>query len=129
LLSLLLFFFLSLSPLSHTLFLTPCLFLVGLQILDLAFNRLVELPPSFRGLASLRHLDLSHNAVAELDPDALAGLSQLQFLELHHNRLVGRAPRRLGDMGRLNRLDLRCWAGASGTVVVVVVVGKDACRP
>ena len=34
--------------------------------MDLAFNRLVELPPAFGGLASLRHLDLSYNLVSEV---------------------------------------------------------------
>ena len=53
----------------------------------------MDLPPAFGGLRALRHLDMSFNALQDVDEAGLEGMSSLQFLELGHNRLVGRAPR------------------------------------
>jgi len=37
-------------------------------VLDLAYNNLVDLPASFSGLVSLRHLDLTYNHISEVSP-------------------------------------------------------------
>ena len=38
--------------------------------------------------ASLRSLNLSHNAIASVDPGAFRGLMQLQRLDVSHNKIV-----------------------------------------
>ena len=62
--------------------------LVKLESLFLDGNRLAALPSGLAGLASLRTLHLSRNALTQLPPRAFAGLEGLQRLDLEYNQIT-----------------------------------------
>ena len=59
----------------------------NLECLDLANNRLENIPPEISKLSSLQFLDLSNNYLTHLPAD-LAELVNLKFLDLTRNRLM-----------------------------------------
>ncbi len=71
-------------------------------------NRLgYALPAAMGGMTSLRHLDLSRNAIQGTIPDnALGGLEELNTLDLSWNLLFGSLPRELYRLRKLIALDL-----------------------
>lgn len=75
--------------------------LKGLQVLDLADNRIQDLSP-LAALTQLTYLDLEHNRVEDTQP--LACLTQLQTLVLSHNAVTDITP--LAGLGRLRTLGL-----------------------
>lgn len=60
--------------------------LPNLELLDLAHNRLLDLPTSINSVSKLRVLRLGHNRLASL-PN-ISTLSSLCDLNLTHNRLI-----------------------------------------
>ncbi|XP_055372773.1 toll-like receptor 7 [Condylostylus longicornis] len=60
-----------------------------IQILDLSYNELKQLPENW-GISKLRrlqHLNLQYNNLTELSGESLAGLSSLRIVNLSHNHL------------------------------------------
>ena len=70
-----------------------------LEVLNLAHNRLVALPPSLGQLARLKVLGLRSNALRAL-PTELGGLAALESLFLTHNRLAA-LPQSIGRCAAL----------------------------
>ncbi|KAH8247000.1 hypothetical protein KR032_006475 [Drosophila birchii] len=71
------------GPHSEELFLLP-----SLKYLNLAYNRVVRLPPDSPILSShIKFLDLSHNLMMTLEVERLTGLPNLESLFLEGNRL------------------------------------------
>lgn len=78
-----------------------------LQVLDLHFNRISELPPgAFAGLNLLEVLDLSHNNIAEVYPECFEGLGKLVVLNLTENFLEVLKPGIFSAMPSLKKLML-----------------------
>eukprot|EP00940_MAST-03C_sp_MAST-3C-sp2_P001825 g1825.t1 len=72
-----------------------------LTSLKLSPNCLRYLPPSLGLLVNLEHLDISHNELVSIHPDAIGTLRSLRSLDLSYNRL-----RKLPDeIGRLEVLE------------------------
>lgn len=78
--------------------------LVGLEVLLLNNNRLVDAPKSIEKCSELKLLDLSNNQLASLS-DEISALSSLQRMVLHHNALRF-LPEAMGNMSSLLELDL-----------------------
>jgi hypothetical protein len=98
----------------------------GLQSLSLLGNRLTQLPECISALRVLRHLNLAHNQLENVDavsgvtslcslilndnqlrylPDSLQSLQQLQYLSLVRNQLM-LIPESLGRLSKLTDLRL-----------------------
>lgn len=81
--------------------------LQALQVLDLHFNRISELPAStFSALGSLEVLDLSHNNIADVRPECFEGLEKLSVLNLTDNFIESLQPKVFGSLPSLKKLVL-----------------------
>ncbi|KAG7381536.1 hypothetical protein PHYPSEUDO_005954 [Phytophthora pseudosyringae] len=78
--------------------------LVGLEVLLLNDNRLVEVPKSIEKCSELKLLDLSSNQLASLS-DEIPALMSLERMLLHHNVLRA-LPEAIGNLEKLQELDL-----------------------
>ncbi len=78
----------------------------NLEFLDLGFNLLHEIDVSLcRGLAYLKHLDLSSNRIKRL-PDKIRELSELELLDLSKNRISEITHELCNDLRNLKELNL-----------------------
>ncbi|KAK8784425.1 hypothetical protein V5799_009203 [Amblyomma americanum] len=81
--------------------------LPALEVLDLHFNRISELPAStFSALDSLEVLDLSHNNIAYVRPECFEGLKNLLVLNLTDNFIESLQPKVFGALSSLKKLVL-----------------------
>ncbi|KAE9000398.1 hypothetical protein PR003_g18744 [Phytophthora rubi] len=78
--------------------------LVGLEVLLLNDNRLIEVPKSIEKCGALTLLDLSNNQLTSLS-DEIPALTSLERMVLHHNALRS-LPEAMGDLSSLRELDL-----------------------
>jgi hypothetical protein len=76
-----------------------------LQMLDLRYQKLTELPPEIGELKDLRYLLLRKNALTRLPPE-IGELKSLEYLDLCLNRLTA-LPAEIGELRNLWKLDLR----------------------
>ncbi|KAJ3361665.1 cysteinyl-tRNA synthetase [Allomyces javanicus] len=85
--------------------LVSLMYLPELRVVNLACNRLLELPDEFfLHCAKIEQLILSGNQVAAL-PDTVGALKQLRILALSNNKLVS-VPAEVGKLGRLMAFDV-----------------------
>ncbi|CAG7786862.1 unnamed protein product [Allacma fusca] len=76
------------------------------EILSLTFNRISRLNNHiFNNYSKLRTLNLGHNWIEHIDPDAFVGLPNLNSLELNNNRLR-EVPIALAKLPNLQELNL-----------------------
>ena len=81
-------------------------FFVELRVLNLSFNEIQELPPSFfRNLTKLEELYLSGNSLSTIPTEDLHRLARLQVLFLNGNKLQT-LPHELGKIQSLAALDV-----------------------
>ncbi|KNE65218.1 hypothetical protein AMAG_10866 [Allomyces macrogynus ATCC 38327] len=85
--------------------LVSLMYLPELRVVNLACNRLLELPDEFfLHCAKIEQLILSGNQVAAL-PDTVGALKQLRILALSNNKLVS-VPAEVGKLGKLMAFDV-----------------------
>lgn len=77
--------------------------LPNLAVLKLNENKLQQIP-IFRGLISLRTLDLSNNEIREINADALRLLPKLTLLNLSRNFIVRIGPNTFPKENALQKL-------------------------
>jgi len=81
-------------------------FFAELRVLNLSFNEIQELPPSFfRSLTKLEELYLSGNSLSTIPTEDLHRLTRLQVLFLNGNKLQT-LPQELGKIQSLAALDV-----------------------
>ncbi|KAM6396109.1 leucine-rich repeat-containing protein 25 [Rhynochetos jubatus] len=98
----------------------------GLEVLDLSYNRLRELPPAFLSQArGLRHLQLQHNRLRELPHGLFANAVALQSLQLEGNPLLAVPP--AAFQASLSILDLPCRCDAVGSVLASCACSRHNC--
>ncbi|KZP34212.1 L domain-like protein [Athelia psychrophila] len=84
----------------------PLTMLKELRVLNLSFNEIQEIPPSFfQNLTKLEELYLSGNKLTSLPAEDLPGLTQLSVLLLNGNKLQT-LPHELGKISTLSVLDV-----------------------
>ena len=74
-------------------------FAATLRVLDMASNKLTEVPAELGGCTELRVLELSHNKIATMACN-FGGLTKLEVLDVADNNLLGIAP----EVGALKNL-------------------------
>nr|XP_017524374.1 leucine-rich repeat-containing G-protein coupled receptor 5 isoform X2 [Manis javanica] len=84
---------------------TVCDQLPNLQVLDLSYNLLEDLP-SFSVCQKLQKIDLHHNAVYEIKVDTFQHLLSLRSLNLAWNKLAIIHPSAFSTLPSLRKLDL-----------------------
>jgi hypothetical protein len=77
----------------------------SLQMLELEYQKLTELPPEIGKLKDLKYLLLRKNALTRLPPE-IGELKSLEYLDLCLNRLTA-LPVEIGELRNLWKLDLR----------------------
>ena len=80
--------------------------LTGLERLDLALNKLCDLPASIANLTTLTSLDLSFNRIGDEGAQALKGLVNLTSLGLADNRIGDEGTQALKGLLNLTSLHL-----------------------
>jgi|Deesub1362A_J573_1020465.scaffolds.fasta_scaffold00194_26 hypothetical protein len=76
-----------------------------LQMLELEYQKLTELPPEIGELRDLRYLIIRGNSLTQLPPE-IGKLKNLEYLDLCLNRLTA-LPAEIGELRSLWKLDLR----------------------
>ncbi|XP_006886151.1 PREDICTED: leucine-rich repeat-containing G-protein coupled receptor 5-like isoform X2 [Elephantulus edwardii] len=84
---------------------TVCNQLPNLQVLDLSYNRLEDLP-SFSVCQKLQKIDLRHNEIDEIKVDTFRQLLSLRALNLAWNKIAVIRPRAFSTLSSLIKLDL-----------------------
>lgn len=84
---------------------TVCDQLPNLQVLDLSYNLLEDLP-SFSVCQKLQKMDLRHNAIYEIKFDAFQQLLSLRSLNLAQNKIAIIHPKAFSTLPSLIKLDL-----------------------
>ncbi|KAG8439682.1 hypothetical protein GDO86_005746 [Hymenochirus boettgeri] len=79
--------------------------LPNLQVLDLSYNRIKDLP-SFSGCQRLQKIDLRHNEVYEIKSTTFQQLDVLRSLDLAWNKIVVIHPNSFSSLPSLIKLDL-----------------------
>ncbi|XP_053572759.1 leucine-rich repeat-containing G-protein coupled receptor 5 [Bombina bombina] len=82
-----------------------CNQLPNLQVLDLSYNRIKDLP-SFSGCQRLQKIDLGHNEVYEIRSTTFQQLSVLRSLDLAWNKIAFIEPNSFSSLPSLIKLDL-----------------------
>ncbi|KAK7111540.1 hypothetical protein V1264_011151 [Littorina saxatilis] len=83
----------------------PGLNISDVTALDVSYNQLSEWRSgSLSDLSSLRHLNLGHNDLQELDQHAFQGLEELETLDLSYNNLTALTSRTFANLPHLQRL-------------------------
>uniref|UniRef100_A0A8C8YVV1 Leucine rich repeat containing G protein-coupled receptor 5 n=1 Tax=Prolemur simus TaxID=1328070 RepID=A0A8C8YVV1_PROSS len=84
---------------------TVCDQLPNLQVLDLSYNLLEDLP-SFSVCQKIQKIDLRHNEIYEIKADAFQQLLALRSLNLAWNKIVNIHPNAFSTLPSLIKLDL-----------------------
>lgn len=82
-------------------------FYTQLTVLDISYNRIVDLfDKNFENNIEMTHLNLTNNFLKRLDKDTFVGLKGLVDLDLSSNELFDIHPLTFKDLSSLERLDL-----------------------
>ncbi|XP_064417140.1 leucine-rich repeat-containing G-protein coupled receptor 5 isoform X2 [Latimeria chalumnae] len=84
---------------------TLCEQLPSLQVLDLSYNLLQDLP-SFNGCQKLQKIDLHHNKIGEIRDHVFQQLPALRSLDLSWNKVASIHPNAFSSLPSLLKLDL-----------------------
>uniref|UniRef100_A0A8C9U124 Leucine rich repeat containing G protein-coupled receptor 5 n=1 Tax=Scleropages formosus TaxID=113540 RepID=A0A8C9U124_SCLFO len=84
---------------------TLCDHLTKLQVLDLSYNIIQDLP-SFSSCRKIQKIDLHHNEILEVRAGTFQGLMELRSLDLSWNRVRSVEPHAFADLPLLSKLDL-----------------------
>jgi hypothetical protein len=97
-------------------FLTTCINSASLKVLDLSFNKLVNLPAAVTLASTVERLYINGNDLTELPPD-LGNLRNLKFLDCSGNRIASLPP----SVGRLTALEtLRIGGAGCGNEISIL---------